>query len=156
MAFKKQSNLIASYRFNRGNLNFHDWNVFPGMKRIQPTNTLLNKIVLSPWAMFVCFNISNVETNKHYPGLPPLVIIVSILDIIPRQQQTPEKCPGYVTLKLHLMVRLQFYLPLLPGSLWSGGIVPISVLSIGQIDLFENYPYSTGPFAKKKQIKPLT
>ena len=28
-------------------------------------------------------------------------------------------------------------LPLLPGSLWSGGLVPVSVLSLGQIELFE-------------------
>ena len=33
-------------------------------------------------------------------------------------------------------------LPLLPGPLWPGVVVPISVRSVGEIDLFRNYLYS--------------
>ena len=37
-------------------------------------------------------------------------------------------------------------LPLLPGPLWPGVIVPVKVLSTDQIDLSENYLYSKGIF----------
>ena len=56
-------------------------------------------------------------------------------------------CQGYVT-KLYLMVKLQFWrfeecgvplsLPLLPGSLGPGVGLPVMVLSIGQIELFNH------------------
>ena len=59
-------------------------------------------------------------------------------------------CSEYST-KLHLVVRLQLcssgeiavtsLLLLLPGPLWPKVVILVKVLSLGQIDLFENYWY---------------
>ena len=40
---------------------------------------------------------------------------------------------------------------LLPVPLWSGVVVPGKVLFMGQINLFKNYFYSIGPYAKNTQ-----
>ena len=58
-----------------------------------------------------------------------------------------NNCPGY-DIKLHLMVRfllrkfeecrLPFLLPLHPGPLWPGLIVPVRVLSVVQMELFNH------------------
>ena len=42
-------------------------------------------------------------------------------------------------------------LPLLPDPLWPGVVVPVSVLSIGQIGWFRNYSYSDA--LQKKSLK---
>ena len=59
-----------------------------------------------------------------------------------------KESPGY-NIKLHLMVRLQFWrseecwllssLTLIPGPLWLKVVVPVRLLSMGQTDLFKNY-----------------
>ena len=65
-------------------------------------------------------------------------------------------CPEYDT-KLHLMMRLQLLknpsLPWLPVLLSPRVEVIVRVLSISQIDLFRNYSYLIGPYAKRNYTK---
>ena len=60
--------------------------------------------------------------------------------------RTPQKDNPEYNIKIHLMVRLQFWrsegvrstpsLPLFPDPLWPKGVVSVRVSSVGQIDLF--------------------
>ena len=67
--------------------------------------------------------------------------------------------------QLHLMVMLHFWrseglcrilsLPLLPGWLWLGLVVPVKIPCMDQIDLFKKYLYLIGLYAKKPCKKQL-
>ena len=46
-------------------------------------------------------------------------------------------------------------LPLLPGPLRPGVVVPVRVPSMGQIDLFKSYLYLIRPYTKKSLKKQL-
>ena len=62
----------------------------------------------------------------------------------------PRVNPGYDT-KLHLEIGKVWStpsLPLLPGPLWLGVEVPVRVLSVSWIGLFENHLYSIRQWAK--------
>ena len=104
--------------------------------------------------MYVCIDMMHIFAKA--PRKSPLLTGFRICQLhsLQRSNTSPQKIsyPKYNT-KLHLIMKLQFLsygecgvtttLPLLPGSLWPRVVVPISIPSMGQIDVLENDLYIT-------------